>query len=233
MTDTQENNGGAGTQPTESFGVGSDTKSRNSTPFNAGISKGILTEVKKEFVGKSDTKYLVLTFVFKDVEGNRTYRHSEFAVVSGENIDKRKNGLNVRLKHIYEAFAAFPQPTTENPKGGIGNGATSWESFFDLVATAFNTGNAGKPIFIRQEAEKTIPIVVFLKVVYDKKDNLGFPLSPNFIERVTADNTSAPKTIVIDKKYDRLEQAGNGGANTGVMGGGLPGAGRKDDDFGF
>lgn len=223
MTDTQEG-AGQSASPTESFGVTVDTKSKNSTPFNGGITKGILTEVKKELVGKSDTKYLVLTFVFKDVEGNRTYRHSEFAVIGGENIDKRKNGLNVRLKHIYEAFSPFPT-------AGIGIGATSWEDFFDKTALAFNTGNAGKPIFFREEAEKKIPIVAFLKLVYDKKDNLQFPLSPNFIERVTADNTASPKTLIIDKKYDRIEQAGTTTASTGMMGNN--GLANAKDDFGF
>lgn len=207
--------------PMEQFGVTTETKSKNSTPFNAGITKGILTEVKKELVGKTETKYLVLTFVFKDAEGNRTYRHSEFAVIGGDNIDKRKNGLNVRLKHIFEAFAPFPA-------NGIGIGATSWEDFFDKVSAAFNTGNNGNPIFLREDGEKKIPVVAYLKVVYDKKDNLGFPLSPNFIERVTADNTSAPKTIVIDKKYDRLEQAGSAPGATPVLG-----AIKAADDFGF
>lgn len=224
MTETTDNAGMTGGQavPTEQFGVTTDTVSKNSTPFNSGFSKGVLIEVKKEHVGKSDVKYLVLTFVFKDVEGNRTYRHSEFAVLSGDNIDKRKNGLNVRLKHIYEAFAQFPA-------GGIGIGATSWEDFFDKVAVAFNTGSNGKPIFIKQDGDKKTPIIVWLKLTYDKKDNIGFPLSPNFIEKLTEHNMDKPKTIVIDKKFDRLEQAGSTPAAGMVMGGAIP----PQNDFGF
>lgn len=226
MTDTQEtNNQGTELSPQEQFGVTAETKSKNTnTPFNPGITKGILIKVEKEEVGK-ETKYTVLSFTFKDIEGNRTYKHTEFAVTSGDKIAERKEGLNVRLKHIFEAFTTFPIT-------GMGNGATSWADFFEKCSIAFNTGNNGKPIFIREEAEKKIPIVVYLKVVYsakNKKDDLGFPIFPNFIEKVTAENTSAPKTIVIDKKFDRLEQLGASKGNMMGGGGAIP---NSDDDFG-
>lgn len=211
-------------QANETFGISTETKSKNSTPFNPGITKGILTDVKKEEVGKTD-KYLVLTFTFKDVEGNRTYRHSEFTVKSTDDKkDVKVNGLNVRIKHIYEAFAPFPAT-------GLGMGATSWDQFFGMVESAFNTGNNGKPIYVREEAEKKIPVVTWLKLVYDKKDNLTFPMFPNFIERITEANTNAPKTIVIDKKFDRLEQSGGATASTSPMGSGVIPPG--NNDFGF
>lgn len=219
MSDTQEVNNEM------SFGVSADLKSKNLTPFNPGISKAVLVEVKKEEVGKDSEKYLVLSFTFKDLEGNRTYKHSEFVVKSTEtDRDKKVNGLNVRLKHIYETFAPFPQE-------GLGVGAASWDDFFDKVATSFNTGNSGKPIFYREVEDKKVPIHIFIKIAYQgKKEKLGFPLSPNFIERVVDANQQAPKTIVIDKKYDKLEQSGNASTNTPIMGGGvIP----PQNDFGF
>lgn len=211
------------------FGITTETQSKNTTPFKVStlhpFTKGFLASVIKEEVGKTE-KYTVLTFIFKDAEGIRTYRHSEFAV-NDTDPDKHKvkvNGLNVRIKHIYEAFTTFPIT-------GIGVGASSWDDYFTKIALAFNTGNNGKPIYQRLVEEKTVNIGVWLKVIYDKKDNLGFPLSPMFIERITADNQAEPKTLSIDKRYDRLEQIGETKASTGMMGnvGGIT----AKDDFGF
>lgn len=211
-----------------SFGVTVETKSKNTTPFNPGFSKGYLTSVKKEVIGKTE-KFTVLTFVFKDVESVKTHRHSEFMVKAGDkDFDKKMNGLNVRLKHIYEGFAKFPD-------GGIGVGAKSFEEFFDKVSDAFEKGANGKPIYQKHEEGKpSASTLVWLKLTYDRKDNLGFPLSPNFIERIGESNQTQPKTLNIDKKYDRLEQANNTASsaspmmgNTGMVGG------DKVDDFGF
>jgi hypothetical protein len=222
MSEIQETQGTENNEMT--FGVSADLKSKNLTPFNPGINKAALIEVKREEVGKDAEKYLVLSFTFKDLEGNRTHKHSEFTVSNTDaDRDKKINGMNVRLKHIYEAFAPFPQ-------AGLGVGAKSWEDFFDKVATSFNTGANGKPIFYREVEDKKVPIHVFIKVSYQgKKEKLGFPLSPNFIERAV-EGQQSPKTIVIDKKYDKLEQSSNASVNTPVMGGGaIP----PQNDFGF
>lgn len=221
MEETQ----GAG-NGTPQFGVTSETQSKNSTPFKAGFTKSVLVGVKKEEIGKTD-KYTVLTFTFKDMAGDKTYRHSEFMVKPDDtNREKKTNGLNVRIKHIFEAFAPFPT-------GGIGVGATSWEDFFDKVANAFNTGNNGKPVFNRIEADKEIPVIVWLKTIYDKKNNLGFPLSPNFIERVKTESQVEPLTLVIDKRYDKIEQT-DAKATGDIMGvPGQQGAIKGTNDYGF
>jgi hypothetical protein len=212
-----------------SFGINADTKVKNTTPFSPGIYKGYLTEVKQEEIGK-DKKFNVLIFVFRDELGDRTYRHSEFPIEDdAEKRDVRLQGLYSRIGHIFTAFAPMPQE-------GLGTGATSFQDFFSKVANSFNTGNAGKPVFVREEADKKFPVSVWLKLTVDKKDNIGFPMSPNFIERIKAEsaNVQAARTLVIDKKFDKMEQSGNQNkATTGVMGGAATGAIAAKDDFNF
>lgn len=200
------------TENVESFGVTTDTKSKNSTPFTGGIHRAYITEIKKEEIGK-DTKYNVLTFLVSDVEGIRTYRHSEFIPTienarlfakQGESeqdaLNRMKNMLNVRIKHIWEAFAPFPA-------SGVGVGAASWDDFFQKVSDAFNTGREGKSIFTKDSGDKQIPVSVWLKLVYNKKNSITMPMSPNFIEKITEATATTPKTIVIDKKFDKIEQS--------------------------
>lgn len=197
------------------FGISTETKSKNATPFDGGFGKALLKDVKKEEIGK-DTKYTVLTFSFIDLEGIKSYKHSEFIPQqTDENYEKKFNGLNSRIKHLFEAYAPFP--TT-----GIGMGAVSWDDFFDKVALAFNTGNNGQPIYKKVEGEKAALIAVWLKLIYQKSGNLSFPLSPNFIEKIEASNQTTPKTLSIDKRYDNIVQPDvqkKSGDNGGIMGG--------------
>jgi hypothetical protein len=187
----------------EEFGIGQETKGSNQTPFQAGIHKLYLSKVVSEEVGK-DKKYDVLSLYFSDIEGIRTFKKSEFAP-SNPDADKQKkavNGFNVRVKHIFESYVPFPAD-------GIGKGAKDWKDYFDKIALAFNTGRDGKPIYTKDSGEKQMPVVSWAKLVYNYKDDVDFPLSPNFIEKITEVNQQAPKTIVIDKKYDKMEQGGS------------------------
>lgn len=212
------------------FGVTEETKSSNSVSYEkGGFKRATLTDVKREIVGKDEAKkYNVLSFNFVDHEGIKSFKHSEFEI-DGNDVDfnKKLEGMNVRLKHLFQAFAPFPAT-------GLGIGATSFIDFFDKVAIAFNTGGAnGTPIYKSS-------ILVWLKLAYyNKKGNIGFPLAPNFIERIGSDNKGTvinnqiePKALTIDNRYDKLEQPKPGTANGGVMGGQSAGAihtGNPDD----
>jgi len=205
----------------QGFGITTETKSSNTVGYDkGGIHKAFLTDVVFEEVGK-DTKYQVLSFKFTDVEGIKKFTHSEFAIQATDtDYAKKLNGMNSRIKHIWEAFAAFP--TT-----GIGVGATSFEDFFQKVAVAFNTsGENQTPIYKKKNGEKLIPFLNWIKVAfYNKKGNIGFPLSPNFIERIKEDgsNQTASKTLTWNNKYDHEKQPSAptpGGIPPGVMGGG-------------
>lgn len=197
------------------FGVTNETKSNNSVSYDSGgFKKAILKEVSFEEVGK-DVKYKVLSFKFVDEAGIKTFTHSEFPVdMESADAAKRMEGLNVRLKHLYTAFAPFKE---------FGTTAKNFDEFFQQTAEAFNTGNEGTPIYKTDKGFKS----VWLKLgYYSKKNptNIGFPLSPNFIEGITgAENSQKPKSLAINNKYDIIEQPKTAQPNGGVMGAGNPG----------
>lgn len=194
------------------FGVTSNTKSNNSVGYDSGgFKKVTLKEVVFEEVGK-DTKYKVLSFKFVDEAGIKTFTHSEFPIdMDSADAAKRMEGLNVRLKHLYTAFAPFKE---------FGTTAKSFDEFFQQTAEAFNTGNEGKPIYKTDKGDK----LCWIKLgYYSKKNptNIGFALSPNFIEVVKGpENSQKPISLTINNKYDIIEQpkVPQAGTNGGVMG---------------
>lgn len=216
------------------FGVTEETKGSNNVNYEkGGFKRAFLTEVKREIVGKEgNTKYNVLSFNFLDHEGIKSFKHSEFELEANDpDFNKKLEGMNVRLKHLYQAFAPFPAT-------GLGIGATSFIDFFDKVAIAFNTGGANNtPIYKTDKSS----ILVWLKLAYyNKKGNIGFALSPNFIEKIGSDNKGTPvnnqtepRGLVMDNRYDKAEQPKPGTSNGAVMGAGAtPGAihtGNTDD----
>jgi len=197
------------------FGVTTETKSTNQVGYDkGGFKKAILTSVKFEEVGKDDKKYKTLSFTFQDVEGIKTFKHSEFAIEADDtDFAKKLNGMNSRIKHIYEAF----QPLTKS----IGENAKSFEDFFNQVALVFNEDGKDKtPIY---KLDNKSSILVWIKLAYySKKGNIGFPLSPNFIEKVTQNNQTEPKTLAIDNRWDKVDQprstqpSGNTMGTTGI-----------------
>lgn len=203
------------------FGVTVDTKSSNASNFDSGgFKKVILTDVKFEEVGSKGIKYKTVGFYFLDHEGIKSFKHSEFLIDDNDkDFEKKLNGMNTRIKHIYEAFAVFPE-------SGIGTDAKDFEDFFNKVAIAFNTGGpGGTPIYKKDN----ISILVYIKLTYyGEKTDASFPLSPNFIERIGSDskgnvidNSKHPKVLTINNKYDKIEQPKPGANNSGgVMGGG-------------
>lgn len=216
----------------EEFGISVETSSSNAVSMSGGINKAVLVSVKAEEIGKTN-KYKVLNFKFKDLEGIKSFSHTEFIPTGkattkqteAENYATKKGGFNSRIKHIFETYAKFPEQ-------GLGFGATNWDDFFNKIAEAFNTGNAGKPVFQQIKEDKTFNIPVWIKNTYSSSNNLQFPMSPNFIERITPDSLDKAKTLVIDVRYDKITQIvqapSNGG---GVMGGGMPDA--LDTGLGF
>ena len=209
------------------FGVTNETKSNNATPFSPRFTKGYLTKVEFEEIGK-DEKYNILAFYFADAENIKTFKHIEWIVKpDAENFDKKMNGMNVRIKHIYECFQKFPE-------SGIGISAKTFEEFFVMVVKAFNEGRDGKRIYTSESAEKQIPILIWIKTGYNNRGEINFPLSPNFVERIGSLNQSEPKTLTWDKRYDRDEQPNKKGTSTenpGIMGGGASQTANTDFEF--
>lgn len=195
------------------FGISEDLSASNKIPFKSGIHVGFLTSVKgHRKTSKKGEEYDVLEFNFVDIKGEASFEKLEFAIKQGDAkfADKQK-AMNIRIKHIYEAYKPFPT-------GGLGNGAKSWLEFFEIVAKGFNeNGEGNTPIF--KKDGKYIP--VHLKFTY-YNNQIGFPYSPNFIETVKEGRETL---LRIDLQYDQMEQvqpkakANSIGAVPGVFGG--------------
>ena len=130
----------------------------------------------------------VLQCIFRDKEG-RQYSHTEWEVdVTDTNFKKKVDGLNSRVKHLFvETFGAEALP-----KEGIGTKAKTFAEYFNIVAQEFNKR---KEIYTKNS--------FFLKLVYFK-DRLGFPLGPNFIQKVRNDKPVCDQ-LSINAKWDHLE----------------------------
>lgn len=194
---TQENSTNA---PVDmGFGINTELEASNKIPFKAGLQQGYLIGVKAyNKISKKGEAYDALEFNFVDLKNEASFDKIEFAVdrakdVNAKNVRGGKElAMNVRIKHIYEAYAPFPA-------AGLGYGATSWLDYFQKIAKAFNeNGKDNTPIF--KEEGKFIQM--HLKFTYFN-NNLGFPYSPNFIERVKEGKAT---NLVIDLNYDVVVQ---------------------------
>ena len=184
------------------FGISEDLQSGNAIPFKSGIQKGLLIGVKgyNKLSKKGDKNYDVLEFKFVSLDNVATYSKVEFAVEREKDVKNgvkggKEKAVNVRIKHIYEAYKDF----APFPKDGLGHGATSWLNYFERIATAFNTGGKDSTPIFKTEG-KYIPI--WLKFTYFNND-LGLPYSPNFIEVIKEGKDT---NLVIDIKFDQVNQ---------------------------
>ena len=217
------------------FGIGAETKASNNVPIPP-VTQGTPTSVyptgyifpmsklvnvisNPEFEKKDLSKVAILQFVFRDKDG-RQFIHTEWPVESNDAKFKEKiEGMNVRIKHLYlVTFGTFPAQ-------GIGKTASSFGEFFNIVADEFNS----KTYVPKGSPEGTKPKKLysaydfFLKLVY-YKDRLGFPLGPNFIERVNPQAITC-KQLTINPRYDHITP--NGGSSS--SGGGIPGMPSTDE----
>lgn len=206
----------------QGFGITSDTKASNNismlpphkgepnSVFQSGWkfpTANLVNIVVKENFETKNGNTTVLQFIFKDSKG-RQYIHTEWAQdPTDEKYDVKMEGLNVRIKHMYMQF--FP----EFPSEGIGTKATSFAGYFTAIKEAFEAN------------ENLSKISCFVKLTF-YKGNLGFPLSPNFLQRVIKDK---PCLLEINPKYDKVTAE----MSKPNVPGGIPGgaAGETDIDF--
>ena len=189
------------------FGIDEKVEATRGGQFKGGIHKAFLLEVSVDTKTskKDESTYKVLSFKFSDPDNTRKFEHVEWVPKSDEPAKAQKalEAFNKRVKHIYETYAKFPA-------GKVGGEAKSWEEYFEAIAKIFNEGAGGKPV---HRTDKGGLIMVWVKLTFNNTDNLGFPYSPNFIDLVKVDKDT---TLLIDKRYDRVEQAGsNSGSNAG------------------
>lgn len=213
---------------TSMFGITKDTKSSNLLPIeppkkdNAGnwvYPIAYLMEVKADpaYETKKGEKP-VLSFKFVNSDKTKQFIHFEWAIddMNATNAADRLAAMQSRIKHIFETYEKFPEQ-------GIIPKEETFESFFEAVEMAFHGKKAknSKASLIFTEKEKPIP--VYLKLVYNNQNTIQFPYAPNFIERQRG---NAPKTLNVNLKYDKVEQAVGSG---GVTNAALPGMGGASD----
>lgn len=182
------------------FGTGQETKSENLLAFcptwqnQFNVAKLTKVEAVLDYTKKDGTKTDYLRFEFRSPDGKRGYDHTEWKPELSKQQEQLEN-IKTRIAHIHKAFKELPV----NP---IGSTAKDFGEYFKAIEEAFNKGLEGKEIF----ADK----LVWIKLVYGISGkgkvypNLGFPLSPNFIEPFVKDQM--PKTIAINKTYETLDQ---------------------------
>jgi hypothetical protein len=202
----------------KTFGINKETKTSNPLAFpNAGIFSNVV--LKKVYIAekemKDNTIKKCLAFLFVSPQ-NQRYEHLEWPIEPGEdNIDKKSEALASRVGHIVKAYiGAVPDDLGE---------ADTFEGFANEIVNFFNKIGEGKT--------KTFfeGVKVHIKLVYDRKNNLGFPrYGLNFIEKQVP---NVKTTIFINPRYDKIAASSapsysGGGENTG--GGSYGGS---DDDL--
>lgn len=227
MEETTQNTNESGNTPVDTgFGISNDLQAGNKIPFKPGIQKGMLVGVKAfSKTSKKGDAYDVLEFNFVSLDNIANYSKMEFAVDRAKDVNKntqvkggKEKAMNVRIKHIYEAYKKFPE-------AGLGHGATSWANYFELIAKSFNEGGVENTPIYKVEGKM---VAVWLKFTYFNNE-LGFPYSPNFIELVKEGKET---NLVVDIKFDQIKQveakASNNSSNDSTFG--AP-AGNDYDEF--
>lgn len=191
------------------FGITQETKSKNLVPFNPPIrnaedrtwkfpSAKLVQVLAKEQEKKDGSLTQVLQFIFVSADNVQTFIHTEWELEEEDSkFDTKLAGMQSRIKHIYEAFATFPEK-------GIGTKAKNIKEFFATVAKEFNVENEGKKLIDNNP--------VWIKLTY-YKNRLQFPLSPNFIEAYVKDKKCK---LTVNLEYDSIEQIQAPSANTGI-----------------
>lgn len=227
----QEEQGGQSITGQNMFGITKETKEKNIAqilvatqvpksalhPSGWAFPVGNLVNVvfNPELKKKDGSTAPVLQFVFRDKD-KRQHTHTEWEIEGNDaKFAEKLEGLKVRVKHIYTTiFGSFPEE-------GIGTKASNFPEFFSQVAHAFNSQVTGEG----ENAKKIYPTVnVYIKLTY-YKSNLGFPLSPNFLEKAVQGQPC--KLLTIDPRYDKIEPEAKSSAR------GIPGldGGVADDDL--
>lgn len=174
--------------------------------FPTGYKFPVATLVNVVAKGNYDTKNGptdVLQFIFRDSEG-RQFIHTEWKQdITDDKYKLKVDGINSRIAHIYrQVFPSFPE-------NGIGNNPTSFLDFFEKVAEAFKVNGA-------------IPQTkMFIKLIY-YKGNLGFPLTPNFLQKVEEGKPCKLELTLSGKYKEIIDQADDSASNIpGIASGGV------------
>ena len=139
----------------------------------------------KEAAYRTVLEFVFVTPTLAGEEGTeKVFKKIEYPL-KDEAKKKAVDILMARIKHIYEAFTTFPE--MRNCDG--------WGDLFTEVASMFNTGNGGKPIF---KDDNGTPKPVWLHLIVNESNFVDTPDFPPFIEKAVKDR---PTNLSKDRRY--------------------------------
>lgn len=166
----------------------------------------------------------VLSFLFRDIKGEKQFTHIEFPLDDEDpKFSDKLDSLHKRIKHIFDETVG-----ASRFKEGSMEGDT-FEDLFKNVAAAFNAEVVTKG---EGDQAKTLPLYyqtpVYLKLVY-YQTRLQLPMFPNFIQRAHNGTDYVPCELAINPQYDQVEpkakaQASAAGSFAGGHNAGFGGA---------
>lgn len=144
------------------YGISRDLTVNENNYFDGGIHNDVILEkVSYENAKKDGTGKMILAFHFKGSKGE-TFRHVEWPVEETDaNMESKVVNMGKRIKHILSKFVAEENIVIAN------------------VSTFEQYANEVKRIAGENYVGKTFEI----KLIYDDKDNLGFPKYVGFIAK--------------------------------------------------
>lgn len=153
-----------------------------------------------------DSLRATLSFHFVDPSGVCEHYHTIWDILPGDDKAKTKQrGIAESIGHFWNALSlkndADKVFNSSNYATVLGHPAKSWRDVFEAVATLFNTGNGGEPIYYKEGK----PLPLRIKLVYGQNGDPELPFYGNKIERYLK---GMPSTLQVkkDDKFIRPEK---------------------------
>lgn len=186
-------------------GVSKEAKSKSVVPFEVSEQNkfNVAQIIKFEAsVRKTENDGVVPVLVihWADTKKEREHFHTEWAIREDVEWNGKTYDVNEQvswqddmLAHLYNTFAGDGAhseaglgeineekiASVELPEGLEGEAMIDWFYFFWSVADQFNNNRDGKPIYQNKDGK---PILHWVKLTYNKKDNLQIPKWGNIID---------------------------------------------------
>lgn len=144
------------------YGISKDLAVNENNYFDGGIHDGVIIEkISYENVKKDDSGKMILAFHFKGAKGE-TFRHVEWPIEESDaKAESKVANMGKRVKHILSKF--MPEENI------VINNVTTFEQYANAIVTLAGSSFNGKTFSI--------------KLLYDDKNNLGFPKYVGFIAK--------------------------------------------------
>lgn len=177
-----------------------DSSSKGSPSLEPGIYTGNLVRVEqKEIEGKEDRSYNVLSFLFRNTDGNE-HEHYEWMPQADTDTGKIENML-ARIKHVMKRFV--PEEINAIESGQREANFQDWNALCRWVISTLDP-----------KLKDTQVRFKIVGNVYNGNASSGFPGYPNFLARAGEDMSFSKRERENNQAYERFQ------ANASNPGGG-------------